>query len=147
VSPVVGDLALRVEKLGEDEVLVNSDGRAVTQVGAAGVEIGTALFEGPQTDGAAPKPLANSARTLSAPESKPLDRQRFAASLKSALAAQALSVGGPFSEKPGGGFRWRGQRAGGSRSERAIAGAPADPSDLNGVSGKPEPDTSEPKNR
>jgi hypothetical protein len=147
VSPVVGDLALRVEKLGEVEVLVNSDGRAVTQVGAAGVEIGAALFEGPQTDGAAPEALADSARTLSAPASKPLDRQRFGASLKSALAAQGLSVGGTFSEKPAGEFRWRGQRAGRSQSERAIAGAPVNLADVNGGSGKPEPDTSQPKNR
>ena len=55
VSPVVGDLALRVEPWGGGEVLVNSDGQAVTRVGAGGVEFGPTLFDGPERDGSAPK--------------------------------------------------------------------------------------------
>lgn len=122
VSAVVGDLALRAETWAGTEVLVNSDGQAVTKVGAGGVEVGPALFDGPQRDGSAPKTLVN---TLQSFESKPLDRQGFVESLKSALAAQGLSVAGTFADRPAGAFKWRGQQT--AESALGNLDAPASP--------------------
>jgi hypothetical protein len=120
VSPVVGDLALRVEAVEGNEVLVNSDGQAITGVGAAGVTVGAALFEGPKLDGTAPRALAGG---LSLADGKPLDRNRFANSLRAAMATQALTVAGTFSERPGGEFKWRGQPAAASPGDGAAASA------------------------
>jgi hypothetical protein len=118
LSPVVGDLALRVEAVEGNEVLVNSDGQAITGVGAAGVTLGPALFEGPQRDGTAPQPLAAG---LSLLERKPLDRGRFVDALRSAMATQALQVAGTFSARPAGEFKWRGQAAAASPGDGAAA--------------------------
>lgn len=115
VSPVVGDLALRVEKVDDAEVVVNSDGQPVTQIAARGLEFGPALFEALDRDGTAPKAITGSLRAIA---SKPFDRQGFTTSLQSTLEAQALRVAGTFSEKPAGEFNWRGQRAG--QSPEAI---------------------------
>ena len=108
VSPVVGDLAFRVEKVDGGEVLVNSDGQPVTQIGAGGFDFGPALFEAFERAGTAPKAITASLPTI---DSKPLDRERFTISLRSALDAQALRVEGTFIEKPAGQFNWRRQLA------------------------------------
>ena len=97
VSPVVGDLALRVEAVEGNEVLVNSDGQAITGIGSAGLTVGPALFEGPKLDGTVPQALAGG---LSLAAGKPLDRNRFVSSLRAAMATQALTVAGTFSERP-----------------------------------------------
>jgi hypothetical protein len=89
------------------EVLVDSDGEPILQVSAGGFELGPALFEGPERDGAAPKPLDGGLRALL--DRKPLDRESFAKSLESNLAAQQLRVAGTFYEKPAGEFKWRNQ--------------------------------------
>jgi hypothetical protein len=106
VSPVVGDLAFRVEKLDGGEVLVNSDGQPVTQIGAGGFDFGPALFAAFERAGTAPKAITDNLRTI---DSKPLDRERFTISLRSALDAQALQIAGSFSAKPAGQFNWRRQ--------------------------------------
>jgi hypothetical protein len=108
VSAVVGDLAFRVDTVDDTEVLVNSDGEPVLQVGAFGFELGSALFEGPQRDGSAPKPIEGSLKTLGR---KPLDFAVFTKSLLSALGAQGLRIEGTFFEKPAGAFNWRRQQA------------------------------------
>jgi len=136
VSPVVGDFALRVEKVDDAEVVVNSDGQPVTRLDVRGLEFGPALFEALDRDGTAPKAVTDSLRAIA---SKPLDRERFATSLRSTLDAQALRVSGAFSEKPAGLFNWRGQRAG--QSPDAIP--PVDVPD----SKQPETDFSELKIR
>jgi hypothetical protein len=135
VSPVVGDLALRVESLAGAEVLVNSDGQAVTKVGEGGVEIGPTVFEAPQRDGSAPRPVVSSLQNIE----RTLDRQRFAESLQSSLVAQNLAVAGTFIDRPAGAFKWRGQPTGGS-----ALGRPDVPKDLLD-SQRPEVDPSEPK--
>jgi hypothetical protein len=111
VSPVVGDLALRVEKVDDAEVLVNSDGQPVTRLDTGGLEFGPSLFQALDRDGTAPKVIDGGLRSI-AIATKPLDRERFTASLRSTLDAQALRVSGSFFEKPAGLFNWRGQRAG-----------------------------------
>jgi hypothetical protein len=135
VSPVVGDFALRVEKLDDGEVVVNSDGEPVTRVGAGGIEFGPALFEGPDREGTAPRAIASNLRAFDA---KPLDRERLVTSLRSTLDSLALEAAGKFSEKPAGAFNWRGQQAAAS----PLARPPIDGPD----SREPEADTSEPKN-
>jgi ribosomal protein L17 len=104
VSPVVGDLAFRIETVNDTEVLVDSDGQPVVEIGAGGFERGAALFEGPERDGAAPKPIDGALR---ASGRKPLDRESFMKSLEANLTAQQLRVAGTFYEKPGGEFHWR----------------------------------------
>ncbi len=136
VSPVVGDFALRVEKVDDVEVVVNSDGQPVTRLDVRGLEFGPALFQALDRDGTAPKAISDSLRRIA---SKPLDRQLFATSLRSTLDAQALRVSGAFSGKPAGLFNWRGQRAG--QSPDAIP--PVDVPD----SKEPEADFSELKIR
>jgi hypothetical protein len=107
VSPVVGDLALRVEKVDDAEVVVNSDGQPVTRIGAGGFEFGPTLFEPFDINGTAPKAISGSLRNSGI---RPLDRERLALSLQSAMSADALRVAGTFSPKPAGGFNWRAQR-------------------------------------
>jgi hypothetical protein len=133
VSPVVGDLALRVETLDGTEVLVNSDGQPVTEVGAQGLELGAALFEGPLPDGRAPAAVGRRLQDLGR---RPLDRGRFVQELRTHIAAQGARVSGAFYEHPAGGFRWRGQRTARAADERESA----DPAGA-GSSG-PEVDTS-----
>jgi hypothetical protein len=118
LSPVVGDLALRVEAVDGNEVLVNSDGQAITGIGSAGVSVGPALFEGPQRDGTAPRAIAGGMSLL---EQKPFDRGRFVASLRTAMAVQALQVAGTFSERPAGEFKWRGQPTAPSADAAVLA--------------------------
>jgi hypothetical protein len=132
VSPVVGDFAFRVDKVDDAEVVVNSDGQPVVQVGVGGIEFGPTLFEPFDTDGTAPKAITGSFRTI---DYTPLDRARFTTSLVSTLDAQALSVAGTFIEKPTGQFNWRRQPA----SASPFATAPVDVPD----SREPEPDTPE----
>jgi len=136
VSPVVGDFALRVEKVDDAEVVVNSDGQPVTQIGGGGFEFGPALFEALDRDGTAPKAITGSLRAIAI---KPLDRERFTTSLRSTLDAQALRVTGSFLEKPAGQFNWRAQRAAQSPDAIPPAGAPD--------SKEPEADFSEQKIR
>jgi hypothetical protein len=134
VSPVVGDYALRLEKVDDAEVLVNSDGQPVTQLDTRGLEFGPSLFKAIDRDGTAPKVVDGDLRSL-ALATKPLDRERFTASLRSTLDAQALRVTGRFSEKPAGLFNWRAQQVGSSPDSIPPIGVP---------DGKePEPDFSE----
>jgi hypothetical protein len=135
VSPVVGDLALRVETVAGSEVLVNSDGQPVTKLGAGGVEVGAALFEGPERIGSPPKALTDDLRSFNG---KPLDRQRFVESLQSTMGTQGLNVAGTFSDRPTGRFKWRGQRT--ARSARASIDPPASPA----LGTSPEVDISTP---
>jgi hypothetical protein len=137
VSPVVGDLALRVETVDGSEVLVNSDGQAVTEVGPAGVEMGPTLFGSIELDGTPPKALEKSLRAL---DRKPLDRRGFMEALDATLAARSLSVAGTFYEHPAGEFKWRAQRT----VPSARHEAPADISVESTSSLNPEVDTSEP---
>jgi len=101
---VVGDLALRVEKLGAAEVLVNSDGIAVTGVGPMGTQFGEALFEGPQFDGTESRALGKQLKTLAR---APLDRTGFVQALRGEVAAKGLAVEGSFNAQPAGEFKWR----------------------------------------
>ncbi|MSQ47067.1 MAG: hypothetical protein EXR78_01570 [Deltaproteobacteria bacterium] len=105
VSPVVGDLALRVEQVGAAEVLVNSDGLAVTKIGPKGIETGPKLFGPLESDATAPQSLMP---TLP-PGLAPLTRQSFMQELGATMAAQGTKVGGIFYSRPSGEFRWRGQ--------------------------------------
>ncbi len=105
VSPVVGDLALRVEKVGTSEVLVNSDGLAVTKVGVKGVETGPELFGPLEPDNTAPQALRATLPT----GLKLLTRQSFMQELGMNLTAQGIKVGGIFYSRPGGEFKWRAQ--------------------------------------
>lgn len=109
VSAVVGDLAFRVDTVDNTQVLVDSDGAPVLQVGAFGFELGSPLFEGPQRDGSAPKPAEGGLKALGG--RRPLDLPSFAKSLDANLSAQGLRIAGRFFEKPAGGFNWRGQQA------------------------------------
>jgi hypothetical protein len=106
VSPVVDDLAFRVDTVDTTEVVADSDGQPVLQVSAAGFERGPALFGDFERDGLAPKPVDGALRTLTR---APLARDAFIKSLQANLAAQGLQVGGTFSEKPAGAFKWRAQ--------------------------------------
>jgi hypothetical protein len=104
LSPVVGELALRAESFGGREVLVNSDGLAVTGIGKRGVEFGSALFENLPFDGSAPKALK---RSLAAMPHQPLDRNAFVQAMASAVSTNGLAVGGTFYGQPAGEFKWR----------------------------------------
>jgi len=135
VSPVVGDYALRVDQVDNAEVVVNSDGQPVTQLGPAGLDFGPALFEPFERAGAAPRSITGSLLGAAIP---PLDRAGFTTSLRSALDARALQVSGSFIGKPAGGFQWRAQQAIRSPQDAAPVETPD--------TGKPEFDNSEPKN-
>jgi hypothetical protein len=168
VSPIVDELALRVETVDNREVLVNSDGQPVTEVSPAGIEVGPRLFERPAWDGTPPKALsempgtmqpqmdvippravgvgpdATTAKLLREGSSvlarKLLDRQNFVAELEATLASKGLSVAGTFYDLPAGEFRWRDQRTNRSDGQKPPADTPA-----NAVGGAdPEVDTSEP---
>jgi hypothetical protein len=135
VSPVVGDYAFRVDQVDNAEVVVNSDGQPVRQVGPAGFDFGPAIFEPFEQAGVAPKSITGSLLEVSIP---PLDRASFTTSLRSTLDAQALQVSGSFIGKPAGGFQWRAQQA--IRSPRDVASIETPDT------GEPEFDNSEPKN-
>lgn len=133
VSAVVDDLAFRVDTVDSTQVLADSDGQPVLQVGPAGFERGPRLFDDFQRDGSAPKPLDGGLRTLTR---APLDRDGFIKSLLGNLAAQGLQIGGTFSEKPAGAFKWRAQET------APTPGAITDPT--GGIPSKePELDASE----
>jgi hypothetical protein len=108
VSPIVGQLALRVEQLGGVEVLVTSDGQAVTGLDASGAVLGASLFSPAyaRTTPAATAPLSALGKA------QPMDRARFLAALGRQLAAsKSTKISGVFLERPAGRFQWRGQRA------------------------------------
>lgn len=105
LSPVVADYALRVARFEGTEVLVNTDGLALTGVGPMGLLFGEALFEGPQLDGRAPR--ARPDRRLAALQRAPLDRSGLLQRLGSELGSRGLAVGGRFNERPAGQFRWK----------------------------------------
>jgi hypothetical protein len=106
LSPVVGSLAFRVDAVGGAEVLVSSDGHAVTGVDTSGTEFGAALFEPTPYAGGAAAPKAGGMLAFAR---KPMDRRRFVAALRALLDEQGLKAAGPFYEHPAGGFKWRGQ--------------------------------------
>jgi hypothetical protein len=114
-----------VEKIDNKEVLVNSDGQAVTEVTSRGVDVGPTLFDGFELNGAAPKALVTK---LAPSERLPLDRARFVDALGTTLKASRLTIGGKIADRPLGQFKWRGQSA-----ERAAGdAAPQDPKDKPG---------------
>jgi hypothetical protein len=123
VSPVVGDLAFRVDAAEGAEVLLNSDGQPVTAIGADGIGLGPSLFEGPQQNGARPRSLG--AGLGNAERRRPVDRKGFVESLRSTMGAHGLRVGGPFYDRPAGEFKWRGQPT--ARVGRGRAGGPSGP--------------------
>lgn len=137
VSPVVGNLALRVETVDETEVLVNSDGQAVTEVSLGGVQVGTTLFGGINRDGTPPKNLGKSLSTLN---HILLNRQSFLEALDVVMKLNGLSLTGTFYDRPAGEFQWRAQRTTPSTRHKASAGIPENRTD-NAV---PEVDTSQP---
>jgi hypothetical protein len=132
ISPVVGDLAFRVDKVDDAEVVVNSDGQPVVALGGRGIEFGPIIFQPFDTDGSAPQAIAGSLRVI---DYKPLDRARFTTSLVSTLDAQGLRAAGTFIEKPAGEFNWRRQAA----SASPLAPPPIDVPDGR----EPELDTPE----
>lgn len=138
VSPVVGDLALRVETVDGTEVLVDSAGQVVTEVGPRGIELGPALFGGLELDGTPPKALGNGLSALV--DRKPLDRQSFVEALRANLEVHGLTVAGTFYDRPAGEFKWRAQRAAQSAGQKASADTTANRTGSPG----PEVDTSEP---
>lgn len=122
VSPVVGDMALRVEKIGATEVLVNTDGMAVTGVNGMGPQFGEALFEGPKMDGS---PSVALSQRMPAMARAPLDRAGFVQALRSQVASRNLVVAGRFNAEPGGAFKWRAiPTAPAADSARAEPGTP-----------------------
>ena len=113
VSPIVGDLALRVERVGGAEVLVTSAGQAVVGVTAAGAVLGAEVFEPAPYDGraAAAKKSAGGAPVAAAIGA--LDRAGFLAALDGQLgqlAKQQLVISGAALPRPAGMFRWKGQQ-------------------------------------
>lgn len=119
VSPIVGQLALRVEQLGGVEVLVTSDGQAVTGLGASGAVLGAQLFSPAH---ARTTPVAT-AQLSALGKAQPMDRASFLAALGRELAApKATKIAGAFLERPAGRFQWRGQRA---TPPRSLAATPA----------------------
>lgn len=160
LSPVVGDLALRVETVGEAQVLVNSDGQPVVGVGAQGVRTGRALFDGPQLDGSAPPLLAKAKAGHAEPAAaaapqpqqvgvaaeaapgpaaageQPLTPAAFLARMNGMMVAEKAAVGGTFYELPAGAFRWRAQPTSQAPGKQAPPGGPG--------GGRPEIDTSGP---
>mgnify|MGYP003694573133 CR=1 FL=1 len=91
VSAVVGDLAFRVDTVDDTEVLVDSDGAPVLQIGAFGFDLGAPVFEGPTRDGSAPKPVEGGLKALGG--RRPLDLPNFAKSLQANLDAQVAHRG------------------------------------------------------
>jgi hypothetical protein len=134
VSPVVGDLAFSVESVGGTEVLVNSDGEPVTDVGAAGVRLGPAILEDKLRAGTQPRTLGSGLQAL---QRRNLDRKTFLASLRTTMGTR-LTVGGPFYDRPAGEFKWRALP-----TARTGSGRTAGPLDLVG-SRAPERDTTAP---
>jgi hypothetical protein len=106
ISPVVGGLALRVENVDGNELLVASHGETVIGLGAGGVDFAEALFEPAPYSG---RPAVRNEVTLSSLPGRPLDRRSFVAALRAELDAQNLSITGPFYDRPAGGFTWRRQ--------------------------------------
>jgi hypothetical protein len=133
MSPVVGDLALRVEKTDVGEVVVNSDGQPVINVDANGFDFGPILYEPFDRDGSAPKVIDSALRSLA---KAPLDRYQVTESLRSTLAAQALQVSGRFSAKPTLAFNWQ---------KQDLERSPIDPAPVDDGSREPAPEPG-PKN-
>ena len=115
VSPVVGALALRVETVDGTEVLVSSEGQALLAVSTEGITLGPTLFTNPDMDGTPPKALGENLPAFG----KPLDRGSFMEALGVTLAAQGLTVGGTFYDRPAGEFKWRAQRTAPSVGSKA----------------------------
>lgn len=108
VSPIVGQLALRVEQVGNVEVLVASDGQAVTGLDASGPVLGAQLFASAHGR-VAPAATASLSALGGA---LPMDRARFLAALgKQLMVPKTPQIAGAFLERPAGRFQWRGQRA------------------------------------
>lgn len=133
LSPVVGQLALRVETVEGREVLVNDAGQAVTGVGPSGLEFSRAIFQRADTASASPATVAN------VPEGEvrqTLDRSQFISSLRGTLQRQGLNLKGEFFDYPAGEFNWRRSTTlPSSASSGADSGQPPKP---------PERDTSHP---
>jgi hypothetical protein len=159
LSPVVDNLAFRVEVVGEAEALVNSDGFAVVGIGADGVELGPeilgnvslneALHGSPEVDAAesvteARRPTAlgagsgESAReTSSAQERQPLAVESFLAALDTIFETGGMNPSGNFYNRPAGEFKWFRQRTEGPAGENPMREEGA-------ISTVPEVDTSGP---
>jgi hypothetical protein len=110
VSPIVGELALRVEKAAGAEVLVTSAGHPVVGVTAAGPALGAALFEPAPYGGGGVAVKRGADGKEVAVAAGALDRRGFLAAVKTQLAQQKLAVSGATLPRPSGLFQWRGQR-------------------------------------
>lgn len=108
LSPVVGDLAFRVESVDGNEVLVNSTGQAVVGIDGRGPEVGVTLFEPTPYSGEAP---VRKAGAISALAKRPLARRGFLSALQAGLDTHGLKVSGQLLARPAGAFKWRGQSA------------------------------------
>jgi hypothetical protein len=120
LSPVVGSLALRVDSVGGTEVLVNSDGHPVVEVGPGGPGFGAALFEPIRYTGPA---IVQKPGALAALAMRPLGLRAFLEALQVELDGQGLRVGGAFLDHPAGNFRWRGQAVTPHGQPQPAAGA------------------------
>lgn len=148
LSPVVGNLAFRVETVGAAEALVNTDGLAVVGVDPRGVRMAPQLLEGlqpnaalpgsPELDGAQavtdvtpPEPLgpnvagvaARAVAGASAQNREPLDPVSFIAELDAILAAHGMAASGTFYERSAGGFNWYRQKTEPTAGEAAAGDA------------------------
>lgn len=155
LSPIVGDLALRLETVGGAEMLVTADGEPVTGVGAGGLDVGPALFGPHPLDGSAPQLVASARASLARAEAAappravdsggsassvasltagktPLDRAAFLAAVGSGARAAGVAVAGTFYDQPAGGFKWTGVSTGNAAAAARSGGGP-------------EPDTSRPR--
>jgi hypothetical protein len=146
LSPVVGDFALRVERVNQAELLITADGEPVTGVGERGLTVGPVLFGPHELDGSPPKllPLARaaalpptvspprptggsgSATTVVAPAAAVvgLDRASFVTAVNLRARAIGVRVGGAFWDQPAGEFQWQGV-ATGEMSGAAARSAPS----------------------
>jgi hypothetical protein len=106
VSPVVGNLALRIGSIDGIEVLVSADGQPVLNVDQSGARFGAPLFDPVHYTGPA---IVRKQDALPQLASKPLDRRAFLDALRVELDRQTLKIEGQFFEYPAGNFRWRGQ--------------------------------------
>lgn len=107
LSPIVGELAFRVEAVQGQEMLVANNGSAVTDVASASLKMSDAIFEKPDLNGQAPG-LAKTAAGQPIPST--LDRSSFIASLGRQIKASGATISGPFFDEPAGNFKWNGMQ-------------------------------------
>lgn len=131
LSPVVGELAFRVEAVQGRELLINHEGRAVTAIGDSGVAFGDTLYDAPDRASREPPALRSDAQD----KAHGLDRRALVATLRAQLQARGMAVAGDFFDEPGGAFNWKRVRTVPDPAASPAAAASVNASEL---------DTSEP---